>query len=146
MSIHIFELNFYQDQKKRRNKLIPFEISKNQLNRAIDFLVYKYYYVLIKQIHIVLGKFNCSFVCRQCLSSYTSQNVLNEDNERCEQRFLFSFIYSSEVHFYWKKRFHKNPLFCRIYADFDADNEIDISNIGNKTTNFHKQSPVCNGF
>ena len=28
---------------------------------------------------------------------------------------------------------------------FKDDNEIDIAIIGNKTTNFHKQKPVCNG-
>ena len=36
------------------------------------------------------------------------------------------------------KHFHKNPLYFRIIADFEADNEIDGSNIGNKTTNFYK--------
>ena len=35
-----------------------------------------------------------------------------------------------------KKHFHKNPLFFRIIADFEADNEIDNSSVGKKTTNF----------
>ena len=39
-----------------------------------------------------------------------------------------------------------NPLYFRIIADFEADNEIDNSNIGNKTTNTHKQNPVLNGY
>ena len=34
-----------------------------------------------------------------------------------------------------KKHFHKNPLYFRIYADFEADNEKDNSSIGNKTSN-----------
>ena len=42
---------------------------------------------------------------------------------------------SNESHIYWKKHFHKNPLFFRIYADFEADNEKDKSSVGNKTTN-----------
>ena len=37
-------------------------------------------------------------------------------------------------------------FFFRIYADFEADDEIDISSIGNKTTNIYKQSPVFNGY
>ena len=34
----------------------------------------------------------------------------------------------------------------RIYADFEAENEIDNTHIGNKTTNIHKQNPVFNGY
>ena len=45
-----------------------------------------------------------------------------------------------------KKHFHKDPVYFRIYADFEADNEIDISSIGNKTTNIYKQNPVLNGY
>ena len=47
---------------------------------------------------------------------------------------------------HWKQHFHKNPLYFRIYADFEADNEKDNSIIGNKTTNFYKQNPVLNGY
>ena len=53
---------------------------------------------------------------------------------------------SKESHLYWKKHFHKNPLYFRIYADFEADNEKDTSIIGNKTTNIYKQNPVLNGY
>ena len=48
---------------------------------------------------------------------------------------------SSESHLHWKDHFHKNPLCFRIYADFEADNEVDNSSIGNKTTNICKQKP-----
>ena len=44
-----------------------------------------------------------------------------------------------------KKPFHRSPLYFRIIADFEADNEIDGSNIGNKSTNIYKQNPVLNG-
>ena len=33
-----------------------------------------------------------------------------------------------------------NPLYFRIYTDFEADNEIDISSRGNKTTSTYKQT------
>ena len=52
---------------------------------------------------------------------------------------------SPESYIYWKNHFHKNPLFVRIYADFEADNEIDNSTIGNKTTNTYKQNQIFNG-
>ena len=45
-----------------------------------------------------------------------------------------------------EKNFHKNPLYFRIYADFEADNENDDSVVGNKTTNIYKQNPILNGY
>ena len=40
----------------------------------------------------------------------------------------------------------KSPIHSRIFADFEADNEVDNSNIGNKTANVYKKIPVCSGF
>ena len=45
-----------------------------------------------------------------------------------------------------KKHFHKNPLYFRIYADFEADNAKDNSIIGNKTITIYKQNPVLSGY
>ena len=45
-----------------------------------------------------------------------------------------------------KKHYHKNPLYFRIIADFEADNEIDGSNVGNKTIKVYKQNPILNGY
>ena len=45
-----------------------------------------------------------------------------------------------------KKHFHKNLLFFKIFADFEADNEKDNSSKGNKTTNINKQNPILNGY
>ena len=53
---------------------------------------------------------------------------------------------SSEPHLHWKKHFLKKPLFFKIYADFEADNETGNSIIGNKTTNIYKRNPVLNGY
>ena len=41
-----------------------------------------------------------------------------------------------------KKHFHKNPLYFRIFADFEADNEVDGSSVGNKN-NQHLQTKSC---
>ena len=50
------------------------------------------------------------------------------------------------IPFYWKKHFHKNPLYFRIIADIEADNEKDGSKKVNKTTNICKQKPVLIGY
>ena len=52
-------------------------------------------------------------------------------------------IRSSNVsHLSWKKHFHKNPLYFRINAAFEADNEKDNYIVCNKTTNIYTQNPV----
>ena len=48
--------------------------------------------------------------------------------------------------FIGKKYFHKIPLYFRIYADFECNNELDNSNMGNKFTNIYKQLHVYNGY
>ena len=69
LSINIFELNFYQDQKKMKHKLIPIEVSRNDSDRVIDLAVYRNHYVLIKILNEFLGDHTKNFICRQCLSS-----------------------------------------------------------------------------
>ena len=76
LSVNIFELNFYQDQNQWKHKLLPFEVSKNKSNRLIDLAINKNHYALIKKIDVFLGGYNKKYICRRCLSSYTSENML----------------------------------------------------------------------
>ena len=146
LSVNIFELNFYQDQNQWKHKLIPIEISKNNSDRVIDLAIYTNHYVLIKKLDVFLGDHNKKYICRRCLSSYTSQNMLIKHKQYCGIDNITTIKTSNESHLYWKKHFHKNPLYFRIYADFEADNEKDNSVMGNKTTNIYKQNPVQNGY
>ena len=93
-----------------------------------------------------LGDHNKKFNCRQCLSSYTSENMLMKHKQKCGDENITTIRISSESHLHWKNHFHKNPLYFRLYADFEADNEKDNSSIGNKTSNIYKQMPVFNGY
>ena len=140
LSINIYELNF--DQNK--HKLIPIEISKNLSDNVIDLLIYKNHYLLIKKLNVFKGKHDCKYVCRKCLNSYTTHNMLIKHRNLCGQNQILKT--SSNSHIYWKKYFQKNKLYFRIYADFEADNKKENTNIGDKTTNIYKQEPVCNGY
>ena len=60
--------------------------------------------------------------------------------QKCGEDNITTLKISTESHLQWKKQFHKNPLYFRIHADFEADNEKDNSNVGNKTTNNYKQN------
>ena len=146
LSVNIFELVFYQDQNQWKHKLIPIEISKNDSDRVIDLAIYKSHYILIKKLNTFLGDHNKNFICRRCLSSYTSENMLMKHKQKCGDDNITTIKTSNESHLFWKKHFHKNPLYFRIYADFEADNEKDNLCIGNKTTSIYKQNPVLNGY
>ena len=146
LSVNIFELNFYQDEDKWKHNLIPIEISKTESDNVIDLLIYKNHYALIRKLHVFLGNHNKSFVYRRCLISYTCENALTNHKEKCGEDNICTIRTSNESHLYWKKHFHKNPLYFRIYAGFEADNEKDNSKIGNKTTKIYKQNPVLNGY
>ena len=71
--------------KKWKHKLIPIEISKTGSDRVVDLLICKNHYVVIKWLHIFSVNHKCKLVCRRCLSSYTSQNVLLKHKQWCEQ-------------------------------------------------------------
>ena len=45
-----FDMNFYQDQIKKRHRLTPIEVSENESNRVVDLLFYKNHYALIRKI------------------------------------------------------------------------------------------------
>ena len=66
--------------------------------------------------------------------------------QKCGEGDITTLRTSPESHLHCKNHFHRSPLYFRIYADFQADNEIDKSSIGNKTTNIYKQNPVPKGY
>ena len=57
------------------------------------------------------------------MNSYTSEKMLKKHKPNCENKDKATIRTSPDSHIYWKKHFHKTPLYFRIYADFEADNE-----------------------
>ena len=78
-------------------------------------------------LHVSFGKHDSNFRCRRCLHSYSSQIVLFNYKHTCYQQEITAFKTSHESHLIGKKHFHKKPSHFRIWADFGADNEIDVS-------------------
>ena len=52
-----------------------------------------------------LGNHNRNYVCRRCLSFYTSENVLIKHKKQCSDQVITSLMLSNESHLYWKKHF-----------------------------------------
>ena len=147
LSINIFEINFHLDNNKWKRKLIPIELSKNKTDKAIDLIIYKNHFALIKKLIMFIGKEDNKNICRKSLNGYTSDNMIIKHKQKCDMTYDITTIKtSSKTYLNWDKHCHKNPVYFGIYADFEADNGIEDTCIGNKTTNNYKQNPVCNGY
>ena len=142
----MFELNFYQGENKWKHKLSPIEVCKNNSDRVIELLIYKNHNALIEKLNVISGDDHQNFVCRRCLNSYTCENALINRKEKCGEENIFTIKTSNDSHLYWKKHFFENQLCFWIIAVFEADNEIDNSNIGNKSNSIYKQIPVLIGY
>ena len=105
LSVNLFELNFFRDQNKWKHKLIPIEGSKNISDRVIDLAIYKNLYVLFKKLDVFLGDHNKNYICRQCLSSYTSENMLIKHKQKCGEDNITTIKTSNESHLHWKNIF-----------------------------------------
>ena len=80
-------------------------MSKNDSDRVIDLAIYKNHYVLIKKLNTFLGDHNKSFICRRCLSSYTSGYMLIKLKQKCGDDNITTIKTSNESHLFWKKTF-----------------------------------------
>ena len=81
LSINVFE---YTTDDDNDYKLVPLYIFKNIENRRIiDLILYKNHYILLKKLHVFIGKHDNSYVCRNCLSSYSVQSELITHKKLC---------------------------------------------------------------
>ena len=110
MSVKIYELNFYQDGDKWKHNLIPIEISINESNNVIDFLIYKNHYALLKKLHVFLGNHNKGSVCTRCLNSYTNENALLNHKEKCGDDNICTIRTPNEFFLFWKKTFSSESI------------------------------------
>ena len=92
------ELIFYQDKNKWRHKLVLNEVSKNDAVRVIDLFIYKNHHALIKKLIVFLGDHHKTFISGRCLNSYTSENMLKFQKQKCENNDITTIRNSSESH------------------------------------------------
>ena len=75
LSVNIFNMNFYQNENFRKQKIVPIEVGEKNSDRIVDLLIYRNHHVVVKKLHIFVSNHNCNFVCGQCLNSCTIQGV-----------------------------------------------------------------------
>ena len=146
LSINVFE---YSKDEDNEYKLVPLYFPKNIENRRnIDLILYKNHYILLKKLHVFIGKNDNIYVYRNCLSSYSVQSELITHKRLCVTINKSVYIPCKETHVKWNKYYQKMPIYSIIIADFEARNELIINqdNVTSKTIDVCKQTPSCNGF
>ena len=74
----------------------------------MDLIIYKNHCALIERLNLFLGDQHKHFICRRCLSSYTSENMIMIHEPKCENNDITTIGTSNESHLHWKNHFHKN--------------------------------------
>ena len=116
LNIKVFELT--------GNVLTPIHVNKNYLQPQIDLLLYENHYCLITRLHCLINKdSHMRWVCRRCLTAFSSEPVLVDHMERCikQQPTKISFSYKDHLNF--EDHHMKIPLPTRVYADFECINQ-----------------------
>ena len=118
LSLDTFESNFYHDENNWKHNLIPIEICQNdESDRVVDLILYKKHYAPFKKLNVFLRDHHKNFICRRCLNSYTSENMLLIHKPKCENYNITTNTTSSESHLHWKHHFHKIVFYFRNIAD-----------------------------
>ena len=89
----------YSTEEDNDYKLDPLYISKhNQNRRIIDLILYKNHYILLKKLHVFVGKHDCQYICRNCLSSYSVQSELLVHKRICGGKDKSVYLPCKETH------------------------------------------------
>ena len=134
LNINVFELT--------GNVLTPIHVNKNYLQPQIDLLLYENHYCLITKLHCLINKdSHMRWVCRRCLTAFSSQPVQIDHMERCikQQPTKITFSWKDQLKF---EDYHmKVPVPIRVYADFEC-----IKQPQNTPNVLFKQIPIAVGF
>ena len=118
LAINVFQYSTEDND----HKLVPLYISKNNENRRIiDLIFYKNHYILLKKLHVFIGKHDNHYVCRNCLNSYSIQTELTTHKILCGNKAKSVYIPFKETHVKWNKYYQKMPIFSMIIADLKLE-------------------------
>ena len=115
INVNVFELT--------KTVLTPIHINKNYLQPQRDLLPFENHYCLITKLHCVINKnSHTKWVCRRCLTAFSSEDILNQHIDRCQKQQPTNITYSWKDHLKFEDYHMKNPVPIRVYADFECKN------------------------
>ena len=121
--------------------LTPIHNNKNYLQSQIDLLLFENHYCLITKLHCLLNKdSHMKWVCRRCLTAFSSEDILNQHNDRCQKQQPTNITFSWKDHLKFEDYHMKVPVPIRVYADFECINQPQ-----NNPKVLFKQIPIAVG-
>ena len=138
LNVNVFELT--------KTVLTPIHINTNYDQPQIDLMLYQNHYCLITKLHCLLNKdSHMKWVCRRCLTAFSSQPVLFDHIERCIKQQPTNITFSWKDHLKFEDYHMKVPIPIRVYADFECINQPTDDREAAPQVLF-KQIPIAVGF
>ena len=138
LNVNVFELT--------KTVLTPIHINTNYDQPQIDLLLYQNHYCLITRLHRLINKdSHMKWVCRRCLTAFSSQPVLFDHIERCIKQQPTNITFSWKDHLKFEDYHMKVPIPIRVYADFECINQPTGDREAAPKVLF-KQIPIAVGF
>ena len=142
LNVNVFELT----NSVRSSALTPIHISKNYLHPQIDLLLFENHYWLITKLHCLINRdSHMKWVCRRCLTAFSSEDILNQHIDRCQKQQPTNITFSWKDHLKFEVYHMKVPVPIRVYTDFESINQpTDDREAASKV--LFKQIPSAVGF
>ena len=83
------------------------------------------------------------WVCRRCLTAFSSEDILNQHIDRCQKQQPTNITISWKDHLKFEDYHMKVPVPIRVYADFECNQPTDDPN---KSKVLFEQIPIAVGF
>ena len=134
LNVNVFELT--------KTVLTPIHTNTNYDRPQIDLLLYQNHYCLITKLHCLINKdSHMKWVCRRCLTAFSSEDILSQHNDRCQKQQPTNITFSWKDHLKFEDYHMKVPIPIRVYADFECINQpTDDPKV------LFKQIPIAVGF
>ena len=112
-----------KDFELTKTVLTPIHINMNYDQPQIDLLLFENHYCLITKLHCLINKnSHMKWVCRRCLTAFSSEDILNQHIDRCQKQQPTNITFSWKDHLKFEDYQMKIPVPIRVYADFECIN------------------------
>ena len=138
LNVNVFELT--------KTVLTPIHINTNYDQSQIDLLLFENHYCLITKLHCLINKdSHMKWVCRRCLTAFSSEDILNQHIDRCQKQQPTNITFSWKDHLKIEDYHMKVPVPIGVYADFECINQP-TDDPKNDLKLLFKQIPIAVGF
>ena len=116
LNVNVFELT--------KTVLTPIHTNTNYDQPQTDLLLFENHYCLITKLHCLINKdSHMKWVYRRCLTTFSSEDILNQHINRCQKQQPTNITFSWKDHLKFEDYHMKVPIPIRVYAEFECINQ-----------------------